>query len=94
VGALTYVLLKQLIRTPYITLFNIAAQGFVAPELVQADCNGPALAAEVARRLDDPGLRERQVAEQFEALDKMGRGGPDPAVAAADAVLRVLEAAR
>jgi lipid-A-disaccharide synthase len=94
VGALTYVLLKQLIRTPYITLFNIAAQRFVAPELVQADCNGPALAAEVARRLDDPRLRERQVAEQFEALDKMGRGGPDPAVAAADAVLRVLDAAR
>jgi lipid-A-disaccharide synthase len=94
VGALTYVLLKQLIRTPYITLFNIAAERFVAPELVQARCNGPALAAEVARRLDDPRLRERQVAEQFEALDRMGRGGPDPAVAAADAVLGVLAAAR
>jgi lipid-A-disaccharide synthase len=86
-GALTYAILKRLIRTPYITLFNIAAQRFVAPELVQADCTGPKLAALVAKRLDDPALRERQIAEQFEALGKMGRGGPDPAVAAADAVL-------
>jgi lipid-A-disaccharide synthase len=86
-GGLTYAILKQLIRTPYITLFNIAAQDFVAPELVQAACNGPALAAEVARRLDDPDLRQCQIAAQFAALDKMGRGGPDPAVAAADAVL-------
>jgi lipid-A-disaccharide synthase len=86
-GGLTYTILKRLIRTPYITLFNIAAQAFVAPELVQDACNGPALAAELARRLDDRDLRERQVAQQFAALDKMGRGGPDPAIRAADAVL-------
>ena len=93
VGSLTYVLLKRLIRTPYITLFNIAAQRFVAPELVQDACNGQALAVEIARRLDDPELRRRQSAEQFEALDRMGRGGPDPAIAAADALLNLLEAA-
>jgi lipid-A-disaccharide synthase len=84
----TYAILKRLIRTRYITLFNIAAEAFVAPELVQADCNGPALAREVAMRLDDPGLRQRQVAAQYAALDKMGRGGPDPSEAAADALLR------
>ena len=63
-GPMTYAVVRRLIRTPYITLFNIAAQAFVAPELVQKDCNGPALAREVAARLDDPSLRARQVAAQ------------------------------
>jgi lipid-A-disaccharide synthase len=90
VGSATYVLLKRLIRTPYITLFNIAAGRFVAPEFVQAACNGPALAAAIAERLDDEVLRARQVTEQYAALDKMGRGGRDPAEAAAGAVLKVL----
>lgn len=88
-GKLTHTILKRLIRTPYITLFNIAAQAFIAPEFVQDDCNGPDLAKAVAARLDDPGLRAAQVAAQFEALDKMGRGGPDPSEAAADAVLQI-----
>jgi lipid-A-disaccharide synthase len=91
-GPLTHAILKRLIRTPYITLFNIAAQAFIAPELVQDECTGPKLAKEVALRLDDAALRERQVAQQYAALDRMGRGGPDPSEAAADAVLKLLEA--
>ncbi|MFI4964633.1 MAG: lipid-A-disaccharide synthase [Caulobacterales bacterium] len=89
-GPVTYAILQRLIRTRYITLFNIAAQAFVAPELVQADCTGPRLAQEVALRLDDAELRHRQVLAQYAALDRMGRGGPDPSEAAADAVLKVL----
>lgn len=89
-GPVTHKILQRLIRTPYITLFNIAAQAFVAPELVQDECTGPKLAREVALRLDDAELRSKQVAAQFEALDRMGRGGPDPSEAAADAVLKVL----
>jgi len=86
----TYAILKRLIRTRYVTLFNIAAQDFVAPELIQDDCNGAALAHQVALRLDDPDLRYRQVERQSEALLKMGRGGPDPSEAAAVAVLAAL----
>ena len=89
-GAMTHAILKRLIRTPYITLFNIAAKAFVAPELVQDDCNGLALAREIALRLDDAELRRGQVAAQYAALDKMGRGGPDPSEAAAEAVLKVV----
>ena len=90
VGAVTYALLKPLIRTKWVTLFNIAAQDFIAPEMIQDDCNGPALAREVALRLDDAGLRARQVARQSQALLKMGRGGPDPNEAAATAVLALI----
>lgn len=89
-GPVTYAIVKRLIRTKYVTLFNIAAQDFVAPELIQDECNGPALAREVAKRLDDPQLRARQVAAQYAALDKMGRGGPDPSETAADAILKIL----
>jgi lipid-A-disaccharide synthase len=89
-GPVTHAILQRLIRTPYITLFNIAAQAFVAPELVQDRCTGPNLAHEVALRLDDAELRGRQVLAQYAALDKMGRGGPDPSQAAAEAVLKVL----
>jgi lipid-A-disaccharide synthase len=89
-GPITHAILKRLIRTKYITLFNIAAQAFVAPELVQDDCNGLALAREIALRLDDAELRRGQVAAQYAALDKMGRGGPDPSEAAAEAVLKVV----
>ena len=93
-GPVTHAILKRLIRTPYVTLFNIAAQAFVAPELIQDDCTGPRLAYEVGLRLDDAELRSRQVLAQYAALDKMGRGGPDPSEAAADAVLKIVEAKR
>lgn len=87
---LTYALAKHMVKTPWVTLFNIAAREFVAPELIQDEATGPKLAAAVAARLDDPALRETQVAKQFAALDLMGRGGPDPSDKAAEAVLGVL----
>jgi lipid-A-disaccharide synthase len=87
---LTYALAKRIVKTTWVTLFNIAARDFVAPELIQDEATGPKLAAAVAARLDDPALRETQVARQYAALDLMGRGGPDPSEAAADAVLGVL----
>lgn len=90
-GPVTYAILQRLIRTKYVTLFNIAAQAFVAPEMIQADCTGPKLAHEIALRLDDTAMRMRQVEAQNAALDKMGRGGPDPSEAAADAVLKLLK---
>jgi lipid-A-disaccharide synthase len=89
-GPVTHAILQRLIRTPYITLFNIAAQAFVAPELVQNQCTGPKLAHEVALRLADAELRSNQVVAQYTALDHMGRGGPDPSEVAAEAVLKIL----
>ena len=90
IGRLTYLALKALIRTRFITLFNIAAQDFVAPEFIQDDCNGPTLAAAVGALLDDPEKRAAQVAAQNAALEKMGRGGPDPSELAADTILKLV----
>jgi lipid-A-disaccharide synthase len=92
VGPLTYRVLKRLVTTRYITLFNIAADAAVAPEFIQDACTGEALEVALAERLDDAGRRERQRQAQFAALEKMGR---DPALApaerAADAIMAVLE---
>lgn len=87
-----WIIQKLLLRTTWVTLFNIAARAFVAPELIQKDCTGANLAREIALRLDNQPMRQRQAAAQYAALDKMGRGGPDPSTAAADAVLKIVAA--
>jgi lipid-A-disaccharide synthase len=89
-GPLTHLVAKALIRTRYITLFNVAAQAFVAPERVQAACRGDVLAADLARLLDDAPAREAQVAAQTAALELMRAGIADPIAAAADAVTAVI----
>jgi lipid-A-disaccharide synthase len=94
-GALTHFILKRLVTTKSITLFNIAAGRGIAPEFVQHACTGAALAHAVGLRLDDPALRSAQIAAQDTALDKMGRAEiGDPAERAADAVLDLLHARR
>jgi lipid-A-disaccharide synthase len=87
---LSYQLIKRFITVRFVTLLNIASDEAIAPELLQNDATGPKLAAAVAERLDDPALRREQVRRQYEALDRMGRGMPDPAETAAEAVIAVM----
>jgi lipid-A-disaccharide synthase len=89
-GALTYAILNRILTAKYITLFNLAGDEAIAPEFVQGDCTGPNLAAALALRLDQPALRDAQVAKQNAALAIMGRGGPDPSERAADTLVRLL----
>jgi lipid-A-disaccharide synthase len=89
-GPLTAAIARVLIRTRYITLFNVAAHAFVAPERVQESCRGDILAADLARLLDDPSAREAQAAAQTTALEIMRGGVTDPIAAAADAVVAIL----
>lgn len=90
VGEATYLVLRQLIRTPWITLLNIAAKRMIAPEFVQHDCTGARLAAAVAERLDNPALRAEQIADQDAALALMGRGQADPYPKAAETIAELL----
>ena len=89
-GHVTHFLARFIIRTPYITLVNIAARARVVPELIQDACNGPDLAREVAKLLEGPALAARQVAAQNAALDIMGRDMGDPAERAADVIADML----
>jgi lipid-A-disaccharide synthase len=89
-GPLTHATAKLLLRTPYITLINVAACRFVAPERIQGRCAGPVLARDLAALLDDPDRRRAQVEAQTAALEIMRGGLDDPIGAAADAVVEVL----
>jgi lipid-A-disaccharide synthase len=89
-GGLTYAILSRLLTAKYITLFNLAGDAEIAPEMVQDDCTGPKLAAALAARLDDAALRQTQIERQNAALAAMGRGAPDPAELAADTVIRLV----
>ncbi len=89
-GPVTAVVARRLIRTRYITLFNVAAQAFVAPERVQEACTGEILARDISALLGDQPRRERQIADQFAALRIMRGGIDDPIDAAAAAVVEAL----
>jgi len=89
IGAVTYAVLKRILRTPWISLVNVAAGRMIMPEFIQDRCTGDNLARAVSPLLDDPRARAEQVAGQQAALAQMGRGGPDPSEAAALAVLKV-----
>ncbi len=91
IGGASYAILKLIFKSPWVTMFNIAAKAFVAPEFLQADCTPANLEKAIAERLDDPALRARQIAAQNAALEQMGKGGADPSEAAADAVLKLLD---
>jgi lipid-A-disaccharide synthase len=91
---ITHLIAKRLIRTPYITLFNVAVGAFVAPERVQYACNGPQLAADISRLLDNPDIRTRQIGAQSAALGVMRGGIASPIDAAADAVIGIMRRRR
>lgn len=87
---LSYAIMRPFFTGKYATLFNIAADEEIAPELIQNDATPERMAAEVGRLLDDPAARADQAARQTAALDLMGRRAPDPSELAAGAVLKVI----
>jgi len=58
--------------------------------LIQTDATPERMVAAVGRLLDDPAARADQAARQMAALDRMGRGAPDPSELAAKAVMTVI----
>lgn len=90
IGAVSYTLLKPLMRTRFVTLFNIAADREIAAERLQAQCTPEELAAALRPLLTDPQLRSRQIAAQTEALGLMGLGQADPSDRAAEALIQDL----
>ena len=90
VDGLSYALMKRMVTAKHVTLFNVAADERIAPEFIQGEATPERLAQAVGRLLSDREAAADQARRQTEALDLMGRGGPDPSVLAADAVLRVI----
>lgn len=80
------------LTTKYITLLNVMAGGEIVPEFVQTRCRPDLLSRAALSLFTDDAARERQLGEQGQALDQMGRGADAPVSAAADAVMDALSA--
>ncbi len=91
-GALTWFLADNFLYQPdYATLFNIAADKEVAPEFLQHELTAQNVSNAAAELLTDDQKRATQIHEQFEALERMGLGGPSAPEIAADTLIDILE---
>ncbi len=86
----TYLAAKVLLRSPYISLINVAAQKMIAPERLQGECRPALLVEDLQALLGDPAARAEQAAAQTAALEVLCGGISDPAGAAADALIESL----
>jgi lipid-A-disaccharide synthase len=86
---LSWQIMKRMRYQPWVGLPNILCRDFVVPELIQGECNPPALAAATLRWLDDAPA-SAAVARRFEDLHHQLRR--DTARCATDAIAQVLQA--
>ncbi|MBF0247786.1 MAG: lipid-A-disaccharide synthase, partial [Alphaproteobacteria bacterium] len=91
VNALTGVIGKWLIKTPFANLLNIVLGREAIPEYIQDDCTPDNLARELARLLGDAGARLRQLEGAREALAHFEPDGVAPGERAADVGLSVMK---
>jgi lipid-A-disaccharide synthase len=86
VAPLTYLILKQLVKSPYISLPNLLAGRKLVPELIQHEATPERLVAELLPLLERP----QQQTDSFETIHHSLRR--DASVQAAGAVLDLLRA--
>ena len=86
--ALSWQMMKRMRYQPWVGLPNILSREFVVPELIQGDCNPPALASATLRWLDDPAA-SAAVARRFEDLHHQLKR--DTARCATDAIAQVVQ---
>jgi lipid-A-disaccharide synthase len=88
-SAASWAVAKRMVRVKYVTLVNLLLDRLAVPELLQDNCRGDLLAAEVARLLEDGAAREDQLAAGRAALAKLRIGDLPPSERAADVVLEI-----
>lgn len=89
-GWLTWAIIRAfgVMKAPFISLVNIAANEMLVPEFVQTRCRGGLLAAEITALLDDPERREGLHTRLAAATEKL-RGEGDASENAAETVFRL-----
>jgi lipid-A-disaccharide synthase len=84
-GRVNYAIARRLVRVPSIGLANLVSGTRAAPELIQGEVNGPRIARELARLLNDEGAREAQLRAFASIPERLG--GPGAADRAAEALM-------
>jgi lipid-A-disaccharide synthase len=94
INPISYLIAKRLQVGRYAGLPNVILDRPSMPELLQYDCTPERLVPELARLLDDPAARAAQLAGGSEIRRLLSPKIGSPSEAAADAVIRVITAAR
>lgn len=89
---LTAVIARRLVKVPHISIVNLLAERRIIPELVQEDCTPEKLAAELVRLLTEPAAAQAQRDGFATVFDLLRPPGGVPSEAAAQAVLRAIDA--
>ena len=87
--ALSYQIMKRMNYQPWVGLPNILCREFVVPELLQGECNAPALAEAVLAQLDNTANAQR-LSERFNELHLLLKR--DTARCASHAIAQILQA--
>lgn len=87
-GPVTAILLRWLIKSPFISLPNLLAQRALVPEVLQEDVRAEVLGPLLLERLDNPELRDQLTAEFLTLHQDLRRGG---SAKAAQAILELIE---
>jgi lipid-A-disaccharide synthase len=93
VNALSWLLGRWLVRAPFLSMVNLVAGRKIAPELIQGDMSGAAIAAEAAKLLDDPAAMET-VRDGLKEVAAKLQSERDPMEIAADWVEKVTREGR
>ncbi len=87
---ITRAIVKRLLLVNSVTLLNIIEGELVIPEFLGRSCDPDLIAPAVAGLLRDPAAGDAQRAAMRRAMDGLGRGGEDPGLRAARAIVRSL----
>ena len=75
VASLSYFILKQLVKIPYLGLVNIISEKQVVREFIQFDTRAEDIADEIIRTLDDEDYRNIMIDELKKVREKLGKTG-------------------
>jgi lipid-A-disaccharide synthase len=90
VGPLVAAWARKVITSPYVTILNVAAGEPVVPERLQEEATPVQLSADIVRLLQDDEAKRLQ-SSAFRRLLPQLLGPKNPAAAAAEAVLRLVD---
>jgi lipid-A-disaccharide synthase len=86
VGALEIRILRALVRAPFVLLPNLILGEKAVPELIQEECNAPALAAALCLLVADTAQRRDQLAALARVRERIAIEGKSPAARGAEIV--------
>ena len=89
---LSWQIMSRMALIDTVTLVNIISETKAVPEFLGPACKAPDVAEAVCNLLTNPDARSRQIDAMELSMERLGRGGEQPGLRAARAVLRVVEA--